>query len=86
MTPEQLYEALCFGQALAAWNCSFEGARGGMYQVTKEALQSEITSILNRELGSRAVSIEGSIGIAAGEPDDDVLQDICSVCRYRSDR
>lgn len=86
MTPEQLYEALCFGQALAAWNCSFEGARGGMYQVTKEALQSEITSILNRELGPRAVSIEGPIGIAAGEPDDDVLQDICSVCRYRSDR
>ena len=27
--------ALRFGQALATWNCGFEGARGGMYAVSK---------------------------------------------------
>ena len=28
---EHLEDALLFGQSLAAWNCGFEGARGGMY-------------------------------------------------------
>ena len=40
-------EALRYGQALAAWNCSFVGARGGMYAVTPRAFQGQITSLLN---------------------------------------
>jgi len=32
---DRLLEALRFGQALAAWNCGFEGARGGMYRIDK---------------------------------------------------
>lgn len=32
ITQEELIEALFFGQQLSAWNCGFEGARGGMYQ------------------------------------------------------
>ena len=39
--------ALRYGQALAAWNCGFEGARGGMYSVPREAFESQITSLLN---------------------------------------
>ncbi|MCE9583377.1 MAG: hypothetical protein K8T20_12900, partial [Planctomycetes bacterium] len=40
---EGLTAALSFGQALAAWNCGYEGARAGMYQVTSESLR-KITS------------------------------------------
>lgn len=38
--------ALRYGQALAAWNCSFEGARGGMYVVTRQEFENQITSLL----------------------------------------
>ena len=39
--------ALRYGQALAAWNCGFEGARGGMYPVSRQAFRSQITDLLN---------------------------------------
>ena len=39
--------ALRFGQALAAWNCGFEGARGGMYAVSRQAFSSQISGLLN---------------------------------------
>lgn len=46
ITPKQLNDALCFGQALAAWNCGYEGARGGMYSTDKRALQKQIQMII----------------------------------------
>jgi len=46
-TSAQLLDALCFGQALAAWNCRFEGARGGMYSVNKKALRCDIEQIMS---------------------------------------
>ena len=39
--------ALRYGQVLAAWNCSFEGARGGMYAVARRAFQKQTTGLLN---------------------------------------
>lgn len=45
-SPEKLQEALRYGQALAAWNCRFEGARGGMYQVDKATFQRQVRRIL----------------------------------------
>lgn len=42
----QLISALQFGQALAAWNCGFEGARGGMYHSTPEQFRSSVRAIL----------------------------------------
>ena len=39
--------ALRYGQALAAWNCGFEGARGGMYTVSQAVFERQITSLLN---------------------------------------
>jgi fructokinase len=42
----QLTQALHYGQALAAWNCGFEGARGGMYASTKIAFQRQIAKLL----------------------------------------
>ncbi len=34
--------ALRYGQALAAWNCGFEGARDGMYSVTTAEFREQI--------------------------------------------
>ena len=37
-----VHAALLYGQALAAWNCCFEGARGGMYAVDRSEFESEV--------------------------------------------
>ena len=42
--------ALRYGQVLAAWNCGFEGARGGMYAVPRRAFQKQIADLLNGQL------------------------------------
>jgi len=42
-----LREAIRYGQALAAWTCGFEGARGGMYSVQKEVFERQIVQILH---------------------------------------
>jgi sugar/nucleoside kinase (ribokinase family) len=42
-------EALRYGQALAAWNCGFEGARGGMYAIDRKAFGQQITALLEGE-------------------------------------
>ena len=39
--------ALRYGQALAAWNCGFEGARGGMYAVSRHMFVSHVSGLLN---------------------------------------
>jgi sugar/nucleoside kinase (ribokinase family) len=46
LKPAQLTQALQYGQALAAWNCGFEGARGGMYASTKRAFEKQIAKLL----------------------------------------
>jgi fructokinase len=43
---EQVVEALRFGAALAAWNCGFEGARGGMYAVSRAGFERAVRRIL----------------------------------------
>ena len=40
-------EAIRYGQALAAWTCGFEGARGGMYSVSKSTFTAQISRILS---------------------------------------
>ena len=42
-------KALRYGQALAAWNCSFEGARGGMYAVPKSDFETQVKSLVSGE-------------------------------------
>lgn len=39
--------ALRYGQALAAWNCGFEGARGGMYTVERALLDAQVQALLS---------------------------------------
>ena len=43
---EELESALHYGQALAAWNCGFEGARGGMYAVDRDTFRQQVAHIL----------------------------------------
>jgi fructokinase len=43
---DDLRTALRFGQALAAWNCAFEGARGGMYRVDRDRFRRDVSAIL----------------------------------------
>jgi sugar/nucleoside kinase (ribokinase family) len=42
--------ALRYGQALAAWNCGFEGARGGMYAVEHDKFIVQIAQLLDGQL------------------------------------
>jgi len=42
--------ALQYGQALAAWNCGFEGARGGMYAVEPEKFALQISQLMEGHL------------------------------------
>jgi len=52
-TRAQVEEALRFGQALAAWNCGYEGARGGMYAVEKATFRQQVESVISQD-GVRA--------------------------------
>ena len=53
--------ALRYGQVLAAWNCGFEGARGGMYAVSKRVFKSQIASLAKGRLDHIAdSSVESS--------------------------
>lgn len=64
----KLQEALNYGQALAAWNCGFEGARGGMYAVDEPTFKRQVQSILKRkkehlpEPGLHDTSIHQALG------------------------
>lgn len=54
---EGLRNALRYGQTLAAWNCGFEGARGGMYAISQDAFGAQITALSTgrfKSLGDRA--------------------------------
>jgi fructokinase len=46
ISSKALHNALTYGQALAAWNCQFEGARGGMYSEKKEDFTASVKKIL----------------------------------------
>jgi fructokinase len=47
---KRIRTALRYGQALAAWNCGFEGARGGMYAVTRETFHEQLSALLTGQL------------------------------------
>jgi sugar/nucleoside kinase (ribokinase family) len=49
---KELREGLRYGQALAAWSCGFEGARGGMYAVSREGFEEQIADLLSGRLKS----------------------------------
>jgi fructokinase len=46
LAAQRVEEGLRLGQALAAWNCAFEGARGGMYAVDREQFAGVVRNVL----------------------------------------
>jgi len=51
---DEIVDALRYGQAVAAWNCSFEGARGGMYRVSKRDFKNAISHIVRGQARAHA--------------------------------
>ena len=47
-TATSIKSGLLYGQALGAWACGFEGARSGMYRITKRTFEKDILEILRR--------------------------------------
>jgi sugar/nucleoside kinase (ribokinase family) len=78
MTDGDLREAFRYGQALAAWNCGYEGARGGMYAVDHATFHQRIQEIMDGQ-GDRTISHP----MPPAEHGDD-MGAICPAC-IRSD-
>ena len=67
--------AISFGQAIAAWNCGFLGARGGMYSVSKDDFRRTIRQIMDE--GRHLMPEEDEPQKASGK----VVTRVCSECR-----
>lgn len=77
-TQPQLTRALDYAQALAAWNCRFEGARGGMYQRTRTQVDSEVRRIIRGTTSSTGATLSGIT-----KSRDDVAE-LCHSCNEES--
>jgi len=76
-TDRQIADAVRFGQALAAWNCRFEGARGGMYAVSKKQFQQQVNELLAGSGKVIPINTEASLqGPGASG--------VCNVCEHPS--
>lgn len=49
----EVRKAIRYGQALGAWTCGFEGARGGMYEKSKSQFKREIAFLLGESGGGK---------------------------------
>ena len=70
---EDIDDLLTFGQALAALNCSYEGARGLMYGISKKRLQSLVNHVIQGK--NPGVSLEQS------QRENKVFELICPRCK-----
>lgn len=65
--------AIKFGMAMAAWNCKFEGARGGMYAYGKQTFRTKVRNLLDGRDGSlRSISLS--------EPETRVVDCLSAAC------
>jgi fructokinase len=71
---EKLREAVRHGQVLAAWNCGFEGARGGMYEMDQSEFREQVGRI-----ASGAHSLPQSCG-RDGSRAGPLLGGLCPAC------
>jgi len=60
---EAVEDALRYGQTLAAWNCGFEGARGGMYACETAQFEAQVAAIARgtAELPAQPVPREDAV-------------------------
>ena len=78
-TEQQIAEAIRFGQALAAWNCQFEGARGGMYAVSKKQFERQISELLSGS--GKVIPATTDNGLKSSS-----ASGVCKVCEYSISR
>lgn len=52
-------DAIRYGQALGAWACGFEGARGGMYEAQKSQFEREVAVLLGETTGGKTARSGG---------------------------
>jgi sugar/nucleoside kinase (ribokinase family) len=69
---DALEAALGHGQALAAWNCRFEGARGGMYERTREQFVLDVEALAAGNPGA----LPSLLDVSASE----LLGGLCPAC------
>ncbi len=67
-------KALIFGQGMAALKCRYEGARGLMYNLSKNEVSSLIYKIINGD------NFEESVSMVASEKEKNIFQSICPAC------
>jgi fructokinase len=70
----RLFAALRFGQALAAVNCGFEGARGGMMALTSAQFAKRLMTLAAKKAEGLAVAEE------IGTREDDIPKRLCATC------
>ncbi|MFO0901203.1 MAG: PfkB family carbohydrate kinase [Pirellulales bacterium] len=73
---EQLRTAIRHGQALAAWNCGFEGARGGMYEVNQSEFREQL------KLFACGAQSPPRTARRRGAPLSSSLGGLCPECRH----
>jgi fructokinase len=74
LSDEELTAAFRYGQALAAWNCGFEGARGGMYAVDRAVFRQQVRKILKggRDNSNKSLVVTPASSIQ--------VEGVCTVC------
>lgn len=73
VNPGRLKDALRYGQALAAWNCSYGSARGGMYEASRPQFDRQIRALLSGKTIRIAVD--------KADPLAENLAELCPNCR-----
>ena len=79
MRADDIRDALQYGQALAAWNCGFVGARGGMHERTAAQMNREVTEILE---GRTAVLGDSKPATRRAQ----TMSMLCAACRTNGER
>jgi sugar/nucleoside kinase (ribokinase family) len=72
LTHDEVRKGLRYGQALAAWNCGFEGARGGMYEQSRRAFERGIDALLKGAEQKSIAQPDAAAPVA--------LQELCPAC------
>jgi fructokinase len=78
-TVADIEDALVFGQSLAALNCQFEGARGGMYNLTKARFESMLKEI--RQGSKQPIVTDNSLDYLSAR----LFNLICQSCKEKAE-
>ncbi|HOX56648.1 MAG TPA: adenylyltransferase/cytidyltransferase family protein [Candidatus Paceibacterota bacterium] len=78
-TNAEIEAALRAGQAAAAWNCQFQGARGSMFQ--SASVLSDFVQRLTGRLYPLDLRANGPLRAPEPHPVTDLMRKLCAVCR-----